>query len=181
MASICIFCGANEGILPVYRESAIKLAEALVSEKITLVYGGGNVGLMGIISDHALQIGGRVIGVMPEALMDREIAHTNLTEMHVVKDMHDRKKLLSQLSDAFIALPGGIGTMDELFQEMALQQINYHNKTCGLLNTENYYDHLMSFLKHSDAQGFIRHTWQDDLIIDADPANLVFKIQATIQ
>ena len=180
MTSICIFCGANKGVLPEYRQSALALVDALVSQEITLVYGGGNVGLMGVIADQALMQGGKVIGVMPEAMISREIAHTELTQMHIVADMHERKKRLTELSDAFIALPGGTGTMDELFQEIVLKQTGYHNKVCGLLNTEQYYDHLVAFIEHGANQGFIKSEWQKDLIVEQSPEALIGRVMEVV-
>ena len=134
MISICVFCGANEGVLPEYRQSALALTDILVRQGVTQVYGGGNIGL---------------IGVMPVTMMDREVGHTALTQMHVVADRHERKKQLTRLSDAFIALPGSAGTTDELFQEVVLQQTGCHDKVCGLLNTEHYYDHLVALIEHA--------------------------------
>lgn len=176
MTSICIFCGAKDGINPQYTEAAKALVEELVHRNITLVYGGGNTGLMGVIANHALSSGGKVIGVIPESLVGMEIAHEGITELHRVADMHDRKKMLAELSDGFIALPGGTGTMDELFQEIALRQTAYHNKNCGLLNTNNYYDHLIAFLNHATDQGFLNPQWREYVITHSSPEKLVTEL-----
>lgn len=176
MTSICIFCGAKDGAKPEYTKAAKAVAEELVRRNITLIYGGGNTGLMGVVARHALSLGGRVIGVMPDALAGREITHKSLTELHHVADMHDRKKMLTELSDGFIALPGGTGTLDELFQEMALKQTGYHNKNCALLNTDHYYDHLIAFLNHATDQGFLSPRWRDFVVVNSSPEKLVTKL-----
>ena len=173
MTSICIFCGAKAGTKNEYTKAAKTLVEELVRRDITLVYGGGNTGLMGVIANHALALGGKVIGVIPESLAEMEVAHEGLTELHYVADMHDRKKVLTKLSDGFIALPGGTGTLDEFFQEIALKQIGYHAKNCGLLNTDHYYDHLVAFLNHATDQGFLDPIWREFVVVNPSPAKLV--------
>lgn len=176
MTSICIFCGAKDGAKPEYTEAAKALVEELVRRDITLIYGGGNTGLMGVIANHALSLGGKVIGVIPVSLAGMEIAHEGLTELHHVADMHDRKKMLTELSDGFIALPGGTGTLDEFFQEIALRQTRYHNKNCGLLNTDDYYDHLVAFLNHATDQGFLDPEWRKFVTVNPSPEKLVTEL-----
>ena len=175
MTAICIFCGSRDGARPEYKQAAMELVEELVKRKITLIYGGANSGLMGTIANHALKLGGKVIGVIPHSF-EREKAHTGLTELHYVDDMHDRKKMLADLADGFIALPGGTGTMDELFQEIALRQTGYHNKTCGLLNTANYYDSLVAFLNQAANEGFLDNQWQQHLVISRSPSELLSQL-----
>lgn len=176
MKSICIFCGAKEGTKPEYKQASIALVEELVSRDITIIYGGCRTGIMGVVADHALKLGGKVIGIMPENLVDLELTHEGLTELHFTEDMHDRKKLLAQMSDGFIALPGGTGTLDELFQEVALRQTGYHDKTCGLLNVANYYEHLIAFLNHATTEGFLNPQWREYLIINDSPTQLLSKL-----
>ncbi|MBJ7313169.1 TIGR00730 family Rossman fold protein [Rugamonas sp. CCM 8940] len=156
MKSICVYCGANPGVSPVYAEAARTLARALVDENIALVYGGGNVGLMGIIADEVLRLGGDVSGVIPTALVEREVGHTGLTRQFIVKDMHERKAMMAQLADGFIAMPGGMGTLEELFEMLTWSQLGIHAKPVGLLNVEGFYDNLVGFIDHARDQGFIR-------------------------
>lgn len=181
MTSICIFCGAKNGAKPEYTEAAKVLVEELVRRDITLVYGGANVGLMGVIANHALSLGGKVVGVMPESLAGLEMTHNGLTELHLVADMHDRKKMLAKLADGFIALPGGTGTLDEFFQELVLRQVAYHNKNCGLLNTDNYYGHLIAFMDHATDQGFINPEWRKFVVVNSSPKKLVTELLARSQ
>ncbi|MRI32576.1 TIGR00730 family Rossman fold protein [Endozoicomonas sp. OPT23] len=150
MQSVCIFCGARSGSVPQYRESALTLAEELVRRDITLIYGGSSIGLMGDIASHALAEGGKVIGVIPDVLAEKNFAHPELTDTHWVKDMSARKSVMTDLSDGFIALPGGVGTLDELFEVLALNQVGSQNKPIALLNTLNYYELLLQFLNHAD-------------------------------
>ncbi|MGI9275070.1 MAG: TIGR00730 family Rossman fold protein [Endozoicomonas sp.] len=173
MTAIGVFCGARDGVLAEYREAAIRLVDEMVSQGITLVYGGGNRGLMGTIAERALSRGGKVIGVMPRQLMEMEIGHHGLSEFHVVDSMYERKKMLTELSDAFVTLPGGIGTLDELFEEMALIQTGFHVKPLALLNTCHYYDHLLNFLEHARSQGYINSRWLEALIVREEPGALV--------
>ena len=154
--SICVYCGANAGANPVYAEAARALGRALVAENIALVYGGGNVGLMGIIADEVLRLGGEVTGVIPTALVEREVGHTGLTRQFIVKDMHERKAMMAQLADGFIAMPGGMGTLEELFEMLTWSQLGIHAKPIGLLNVDGFYDSLVGFIDHAKEQGFIR-------------------------
>ncbi|HLX40875.1 MAG TPA: TIGR00730 family Rossman fold protein [Ktedonobacteraceae bacterium] len=152
---ICVFTGSNPGVRPEYAQAARELGTALATRKIGLVYGGASVGLMGILADSALAAGGEVIGVIPQGLFRREIAHENLTQLHEVKSMHERKALMADLSDGFIALPGGFGTFDELFEITTWAQIGLHSKPIGLLNVADYFDPLLGLVMHASREGFI--------------------------
>jgi uncharacterized protein (TIGR00730 family) len=154
--SLCIYCGASAGASPRYAQAARALARAMAEDNIALVYGGGNVGLMGVIADEVLRFGGDVTGVIPRALVEREVGHQGLTRQFIVKDMHERKAMMAELSDGFIALPGGMGTLEELFEMLTWSQLGIHAKPVGLLNVDGYYDHLIGFLRHAEAEGFIR-------------------------
>lgn len=155
MQSVCVFLGSNPGGDPAYRAAAQAMGAELASRGLTTVYGGSNVGLMGALADAALNAGGKVIGVIPQALQKKEIAHTSLTELHVVESMHKRKALMAELSDGFVALPGGMGTLEELCEILTWAQLGFHKKPCGLLNVGGYYDLLLGFLDNSVTQGFI--------------------------
>jgi uncharacterized protein (TIGR00730 family) len=148
MKRVCVYCGSATGANPAHRDAAEKLGVLLATRGIGLVYGGGNVGLMGVIADAALRAGGEVIGVIPGALMDKELGHTGVTKLHVVASMHERKQLMADLSDGFIALPGGIGTLEEFFETLTWLQLGFHNKPVGLLNVAGFYEHLLTFLRH---------------------------------
>jgi uncharacterized protein (TIGR00730 family) len=156
MRTVCVFCGSSSGVEPHYAELARRTGELLARRKLTLVYGGGRVGLMGALADAALAAGGQAIGVIPQMLLDKEVGHTGLTELRVVQTMTERKLLMGDLSDAFIALPGGIGTMDELFEVWTWSQLDLHSKPCGLVNHRGYYDSLIAYLDHAVGQGFLR-------------------------
>lgn len=156
MKSICVFCGSSKGNKTVYQSAAIELAELLVEKNTTLVYGGGHVGLMGVLADAVLERGGKVIGVIPQALADKEVAHESLTELHVVGSMHERKALMAELSDGFIAMPGGIGTLEEIIEVFTWTQLGIHSKACGLLNVNGYYNKLYDFLQHMVEQEFLK-------------------------
>lgn len=155
MKRVCVFCGSNTGANPAYAEAAADLGLLLARRGLTLVYGGGHVGLMGVLADAALAAGGRVTGVIPEALAAKELAHRGLTDLKVVGSMHERKALMSELSDAFIALPGGIGTLEEWFEVWTWSQLGFQPKPCGMLNVAGYYDHLLAFLDHMAAERFL--------------------------
>ena len=156
MRRICVFCGSNPGRLPAYRAAAVALGRTLAERGIGLVYGGASVGLMGAVADAALAAGGEATGVIPRALMDRELGHSGLTELRVVGSMHARKALMAELSDGFIALPGGAGTLEEIFEIWTWSQLGDHEKPCGLLNVAGFYDRLIGFLDHAAAEGFMR-------------------------
>lgn len=164
---VVVYCGANVGNNPAYKAAAEEVGRTLAEQGIGLVYGGGGVGLMGVVADAALAAGGEVIGVIPEALKALEVEHKNLSSMHVVPDMHSRKAMMLGLSDAVIAMPGGFGTMDELFEALTWSQLDYHRKLCGILNVAGYYDHLLAWVKHSVDSGLVKAV-NMELIVAAD-------------
>lgn len=173
MKSVCVFCGSNPGALPEYTAAAEMLARQIVEAGCTLVYGGGRVGLMGVVGNAAMAAGGRVIGVTPRRLVEKEVAHAGLTELRIVESMHERKAMMAELSDAFIALPGGIGTFEEFFEVLTWSQLGFHAKPCGLLNVAGYYDQLLAFLDHSTAQGFIHPEHRSMVLTDTKPKRLL--------
>lgn len=173
LRAICVYCGANAGGSPDYADAARRMAALLAGRGITLVYGGGSIGLMGILADATLACGGSVIGVIPKHLSAREIAHDRLTDLHVVDSMHERKALMMELSDGFIALPGGLGTLEELFEILTWGQLGLHGKPCGILNVRGYYDPLIALLDHAVEQRFLRREHRELLIIDDDPERLL--------
>ncbi|ATO21027.1 TIGR00730 family Rossman fold protein [Acinetobacter sp. LoGeW2-3] len=168
MNSIAIFCGSALGVSPVYAAIAEKVGQALAARQLTLIYGGGRSGLMGIVADSALAAGGKVIGVIPKQLVDRELAHPGLTELHVVNNMHERKTKMSELADGFIAIPGGVGTLEEIFEQWTWAQLGIHEKPCAFLNAENFYTGLIQFLQYTMDQGFTKERFMDKLIVNAD-------------
>lgn len=172
IASLCVFCGSNTGAKPAYTEAAQTLGRLLAGREITLVYGGGKVGLMGTVADAALQAGGKVTGVIPQSLVEKEVDHTGLTELHVVGSMHERKALMADLSDGFIALAGGMGTLDELFEILTWAQLGFHAKPIGLVNTLGYYDHLLAFLQNALAEGFVRDAHLQTLLVEREAERL---------
>ncbi|KFK94464.1 MULTISPECIES: TIGR00730 family Rossman fold protein [unclassified Serratia (in: enterobacteria)] len=171
--NICVFCGASEGINPAYAENARNLGRVIAAKGRRLVYGGGKKGLMGIVADAVLQAGGEVIGVIPERLVEAETAHRGLTKLEVVPDMHTRKARMAELADGFIALPGGIGTLEELFEIWTWGQIGYHNKPVGLLNVNDFYRPLSGFLQQVADQGFMRQDYLDTLHISDSAQTLL--------
>ena len=171
--SLCVYCGSRPGALPAYTEAAAQVGDWIGRHGGQLVYGGGRNGLMGVVAQATLAAGGRVIGVIPQALVDKEMANTDCTELHVVQTMHERKRLMAEHADAFLALPGCIGTFEELFEVWTWQQLGYHNKPLGLLNSERYYDGLMGFLRSAVAQGFMSDWQMDMLRVEADAAALL--------
>jgi uncharacterized protein (TIGR00730 family) len=175
--TLCVFCGSSIGRQLLYSEQAAKLAEHLLAEKITLVYGGANVGLMAILADTMLAGGGRVIGVMPKSLVEREVAHTNLTEMHIVAGMQERKALMADLSDAFIALPGAYGTLDELFEVLTWNQLGIINKPIGLLNLDGFFTPLLQMLDHAVSEKFLRPEHRKMLLVDDDFKQLINSLE----
>lgn len=170
---ICVFCGSSYGARPAYAESARSLGRILAENRIGLVYGGSSLGLMHELADAALARGGEVIGVIPRTLVDREIAHPGLTELRVVETIHERKALMAELSDAFVALPGGNGTLEELFEIWTWGQLGLHPKPVALLNVEGYYDQLLGFVQHMVDQGFLRKANQEMLIVETRPEALL--------
>lgn len=177
MRALCVFCGANFGRRPAYREAARHLGELLAQRGITLVYGGGSVGLMGTLADAALGGGGRVIGVIPRALAEKEIAHTGLSEMHVVASMHERKALMADLADAFLTLPGGFGTWDEFCEALTWSQLGLQKKACAFLNVEGYYDALLALTERAAEDGFIRSEHRELLLVGDDVAELLDRLR----
>jgi uncharacterized protein (TIGR00730 family) len=171
--SLCVYCGANGGATPRYAEAARALARGMVEHNLSLVYGGGKVGLMGVIADEVLRLGGEVTGVIPTALVEREVGHTGLTRQFVVKDMHERKAMMAQLSDGFIAMPGGMGTMEELFEMLTWSQLGIHSKRVGLLNVDGFYDSLVGFIGHATEQGFIRPQHAAMMMVESEPGALL--------
>ena len=175
--SICVFCGSSGGSNPVYTEKAIALGNLFLKNDITLVYGGSNVGLMHVIAETMLKAGGKVIGVMPHNLIQREVAHKGLTQFYEVDTMAERKAMMDELSDAFIAMPGGIGTLDEIFEVMSWNQLELISKPVALYNVLGYYDQLLSFLDHSVNQHFVKPEHRLNLIAESDETTLLRKIQ----
>ena len=173
---ICVYCGSQPGRQPEYQNLAKRLAKALIGAQIGLVYGGASVGIMGIIADEVLALGGRVTGVIPEVLMAKEVAHPNLTELHVVKSMHERKAAMADLADGFIALPGGLGTLEEIFEMLTWAVLGIHKKPCGLLNCNGYYDSLIAFLRHARDEQFIQPAHHQLLICAEDPDHLLARM-----
>jgi uncharacterized protein (TIGR00730 family) len=173
MENICLFCGSSPGNKDVYRRTARKLVGELVKRNIGIVYGGGKVGLMGEIADAVLELGGRIIGVMPRHLVEKEIAHKGLTALHVVETIHERKRLMSELADAFIALPGGYGTLEELFEILSWAELGIHQKPCGILDVNGFYQPLIRFLDFVQAEGFLRTASRNLVLVKDEPMDLV--------
>jgi len=178
MKNICVFAGSGAGRRPEYAAAAAGLGRLLAESGITLVYGGGSTGLMGAVADGALKAGGKVIGVIPTDLTGIELEHKGLTEMIVTGDMHSRKAKMHRLSDAFIALPGGIGTMDELFEALCWAQLGFHAKPCGLLNIKGYYDPLLKLMKNAVDEGFVKAADSARLLVGAEPRELLAAVLA---
>jgi uncharacterized protein (TIGR00730 family) len=170
---ICVYCGSNPGRDGVYRVATQRLAGLLAARGVEVVYGGGAVGLMGALADAALAAGGRVTGVIPQALVDREIGHQGLTELQVVGSMHERKMRMAELSDAFVALPGGIGTLEEIIEVLTWTQLGLHAKPCALLDVDGFYAPLRRFLDHAVAEGFLSQAHRDMLLVSGDPDGLL--------
>ena len=173
MRRICVYCGSNAGKRPDYAEAARNLAEVLVRHDLELVYGGAAKGIMGVIADAVLEHGGSVHGVIPKLLEEEEIAHGGLTQLHVVTSMHERKSMMATLSDGFIALPGGFGTLEEIIEMLTWGQLQFHDKPCGVLNVGAYFDHLLAYLDHAQQEGFLRPEHRQMLLQDTDAAGLI--------
>jgi uncharacterized protein (TIGR00730 family) len=176
--SLCVFCGSNPGVLPDYTAAAARLGRILAGRGLRLVYGGGHVGLMGAVADAVLTAGGSAIGVIPKALALRELAHDSLSGLEVVASMHERKARMSELSDAFVALPGGIGTLEELFEVWTWSQLGFQPKPCALLNVAGYFDPLLAFLDHMTGEGFLHPVHRAMAIVDDDPERLLDRLAA---
>lgn len=171
--SICVFCGSSVGSRPEYAAAAADLGQMLAGQGVRVVYGAGNVGLMGVLADAALAAGGQVVGVIPQMMVDRELAHRGLTELRIVGSMHERKALMAELSDAFLALPGGLGTFEELGEVLTWAQLGIHQKPCGCLNVCGYFDGLTRMLDHAVGEGFLGTKQRRLLISASDPAELL--------
>ncbi len=178
--SICVYCGSRPGTEPAYASAAAAVGQWIASQGGQLVYGGGHGGLMGIVADAALAAGGRVVGVIPKSLVEREWAHHSCTELHIVDTMHERKRMMAQRAHAFLALPGGIGTLEELFEVWTWRQLGYHDKPIGILNTQGYYQGLLDFMQHSMRQGFLNQSQWELVHADSNPAALLRELVQAI-
>jgi uncharacterized protein (TIGR00730 family) len=177
MQRICVFCGSSRGARPSFVRAARELGEVLVNRKLGLVYGGGRVGLMYELAREVHDRGGEVIGVMPQALVDREVAYRDLEDLRIVGSMHERKALMAELSDGFVALPGGIGTFEETFEILTWGQLGIHKKPCGLLNVDGFYDKLLEFLDHAVAMEFLARDHLESLLVETDPDGLLSRFE----
>jgi len=173
MKSICVYCGSSPGRQPVYLQAARQLGEAIAARGLKLVYGGASVGLMGEVARAALEKGGKVAGVIPRALADQEVAFLDLDDLHVVETMHERKAMMAELSDGFITLPGGMGTLEEFFEVLTWAQLGIHRKPCGLLNIQGYFDQMLQFLEHAASEDFIWRAHCDLILTDENPDGLL--------
>ena len=173
MRRVCIFCGSNNGARTVYVDAARAMGAALARRRIGLVYGGGRVGLMGVVADAVIAEGGDVIGVIPEALVAKEVAHEGLPDLRVVGSMHERKALMAELADAFVALPGGYGTLEEFCEVVTWAQLGLHRKPCGLLNVGGFYDRLLALFDHAVAEHFVRPAHRSLVLEERDPEHLL--------
>ena len=174
---IAVFCGSSFGRQAIYEERARLLGQTLAARKIELVFGGGHVGLMGAVADAVLEAGGRVTGVIPTALQEKEIAHSGLSELIVVKDMHERKAKMAELADAFVAMPGGAGTLEEIFEAWTWAMLGYHRKPCAFFNVNGYYDKLLEFIAYMVDESFLRPGFQEKLLIEQHPEALLEAIE----
>jgi uncharacterized protein (TIGR00730 family) len=173
---VCVFCGSQSGRRPAYAQAAEAFGRLIAQRGVGLVYGGGRVGMMGVLADSALGGGGEVIGVIPQALVARELAHTSVTDLRVVASMHERKALMAELSDAFVALPGGFGTLEEFCEVTTWTQLGLHRKPCGLLNVEGFFDTLLRLFDHAAAEGFILQEHRAIVVVESDPARLLERL-----
>ena len=178
MLSICVFCGSSAGRNAAYKEAAVNLGQLMAEKKLSLVYGGGNIGLMGEIAKSVIKTGGTAIGVIPQFLVEKELVYTNLTKIHVVDSMHERKALMAELADAFIAMPGGFGTLEETVEVLTWAQLGLHRKPIGLLNIDGYYDCLNDFFEHMVTEGFLLREYKEMLLTSNDPAAMLDSLAA---
>ncbi|MEQ1804353.1 MAG: TIGR00730 family Rossman fold protein [Burkholderiaceae bacterium] len=178
--TLCVYCGSRLGDLPAFAQAASRVGTEIGRRGWSMVYGGGRSGLMGVVADAALAAGARVIGVIPQSLMQRELGHTGLAQLHVVQTMHERKLMMAQHADAFLALPGGIGTFEELFEVWSWRQLGYHDKPLGLLNVQGYYDAFVSMMRDAQAHGFVTPAQHALLEIDSDPEHLLGTLGARL-
>jgi uncharacterized protein (TIGR00730 family) len=174
---VCVFCGSSQGLDPAYTEAARSLGRTLAEANIRLVFGGGHVGLMGVVSNAALEAGGEVIGVIPRSLFERELAHAGLTDLRIVGSMHERKAMMSDLSEGFITLPGGTGTLEEFFEVLTWAQLGEHEKPCGLLNVAGYYDPLLAVFDHMIDKGFLSESNRALVLVESEPERLLWGIE----
>ncbi len=181
MKRLCVYCGSNTGKDKSYKEAAAALGDTLVQNGIGLVYGGSHKGMMGQLADAVLAGGGSVDGVIPKSLLEKEVAHDGLTEMHVVESMHARKSMMAVLSDGFIAMPGGFGTLEEIIEILTWAQLQFHDKPCGLFNVNGYFNHLLSFLDHAETEGFVRPAHRAMLLVSKSPGDLIRRFDAYMQ
>lgn len=177
MNRVCVFCGSNPGSRPEYADAAKALGRAIADNDLGLVYGGARVGIMGMIADAVLKRGGEVIGVMPGFLVEKEVSHTGLSQLRRVDTMHERKELMAELSDAFIALPGGFGTIEEFFEVVTWAQLGIHRKPCGLLNTCGYFNRMVEFIDHAVVENFVRREHRSMILMDENPATLLNRFE----
>ena len=178
MQSVCVFCGSSQGLDPAYTEAARSLGRTLAEANIRLVFGGGHVGLMGVVSNAALEAGGEVIGVIPRSLVERELAHAGLTDLRIVGSMHERKGIMSDLSEGFITLPGGTGTLEEFFEVLTWAQLGEHEKPCGLLNVAGYYDPLLTVFDQMVNRGFLSEPNRDLVLVESEPERLLQRLES---
>ena len=178
LRKICVYCGASSGHASIHAAAARLLGTTLANQQISLVYGGGRVGLMGIVADAVMNAGGHVIGVIPKALMDTEVGHQHISQLLIVKDMHERKALMAEHADAFIALPGGLGTLEELFETLTWAQLGFHEKPIGLLNVNGFYNGLVAFIAHQVREGFVREEHARLLFNETDASALIERLQS---
>jgi len=176
--TICVFCGSSAGNDKIYETATINFAKEIVKNNLTLVYGGGNFGIMGILSDTVISNGGKVIGVIPKFLADKNLGSNKITEMKTVKNMHERKKTMYELSDYFVAMPGGIGTLEEITEILTWKQLSLHKKPCALLNINHFFDYLILFLQTAVNNGFMKQSHLDNLIIESDYTQLINKLES---
>jgi uncharacterized protein (TIGR00730 family) len=180
---LCVFCGSQIGNQPAFSNAARELGRAMARRGIELVFGAGHIGLMGVVADTVLAEGGKAIGVIPQSLVDRELAHSKLTALHIVHSMHERKALMADLSDAFVALPGGYGTLDELFEILTWRQLRFHAKPVGMLNIEKFFDPLLGWIEHAIESGFVKEKYRKMLFVEEniDPMlNQLFAVEADV-
>lgn len=173
---VCVFCGSAIGASPAFREAAAALGVELVSRGLGLVFGGGSVGLMGVVADTVLQGGGEVVGVIPQALATKELLHPGVRDMRRVRDMHERKAVMAETADAFVAMPGGYGTFEELFEVITWAQLGFHRKNIGLLNVDGYFDPLVKLIDHAIGTGFIKPTHRELIFVESEPAALLDRL-----
>ena len=177
MKRIAVYCGSSPGNSPSYADAARQLADTLVEQSIELVYGGASRGLMGVIADRVMQQGGKAIGIIPQSLLDREVAHGSISELIVVNSMHERKAAMMDMSQAFIAMPGGAGTVEEIIETFTWAQLQFHDKPCGVLNVDGYFDKLLEFFDGAVTEGFLREGHRGILLSDSDPTALLAKFR----